>query len=124
MPPIVIKIIAGLVAVGVLVGGFMLWLSVHDAAVIASEKASCETDKAGMISKATYEALQAIAERNRKDAEAAAIASTEAQKRASAARQSQQAAEARLDALAAEAAKNKALSIVSQEDLQWSAAHH
>lgn len=124
MPPFVIKIIAGLVAVGVLVGGFMLWLSAHDATVIASEKASCEADKAGMVSKATYEALEAIAERNRKDAEAAAIAATEAQRRALAARQNQLAAEARIDALAAEAAKNGALSVVSQEDLQWSAAHH
>ncbi len=77
-----------------------------------------------MVSKAEYDAMQAIAERNRKDAEAAAIAATEAQRRASAAKQIQQAAEQRITALEAEAAQNKALSTVTQEDLKWSAAHH
>ncbi len=104
--------------------GFRVWLAAHDASIRSLAEAKCTAEKTAMVSKAEYDAMQAIAERNRKDAEAAAIAATEAQRRASAAKQIQQAAEQRITALEAEAAQNKALSTVTQEDLKWSAAHH
>ncbi|HWU63559.1 MAG TPA: hypothetical protein VN112_16190 [Ensifer sp.] len=124
IPSFFIKPLIGLAVVVAVVIGFMLWLAAHDAAVVASQKAACATEKSDMVSKATFEALQAIADRDRKQAEAAAIAATEAQRRASAAKQSQQAAEARIAALEAEAAQNNALSTVSEEDLKWSGSHH
>lgn len=124
IPSFLLKPLIGLAAIAALIVGFMLWLSAHDAAVIASQKAACASEKSGMVSKATFDALQAIADRNKQQAQAAAIAATEAQRRASVAKQSQQAAEARIAALEQSAAHNDALSTVSEEDLQWSVSHH
>lgn len=95
----------------------------HDAGIRADEAAKCETQKQEMVSKASYDALQAVLEKTERHRQAAAQSAVEAGRRAEALRQAAIAKDATIQRLTAEAATNDMLTSPSEEDLKWSEQH-
>lgn len=112
-----------LIGAVVVIGLFMWWLHMHDSAIRDEERGKCNVRIDGMVTKATFDAFKAIADANARDLKAALLANTEAQKRADAAAVAERNAAAKLAALQDEAAKDAKLSVITDEDIQWSEKH-
>ena len=113
----------GIIVSAVIIGGFLAWLHMHDAAIVEREQAACTLQKQKMVDGAAYDALAATAARDRREAQAAASAAADAEKRATDAESEKEAALRRLASQSADAVKDKTLTSPSAEDFKWLDAH-
>lgn len=123
MQEALIKAAIGIVISIAVIGGFTIWLHMHDAAIVERETEACTLQKQKMVDGAAYDALAATAARDRREAQAAASAAADAEKRATDAESEKDAALKRLASMTADAVKDKALTSPSEEDIKWLDVH-
>lgn len=110
------RAILGVAIIGCFILGFRIWLATHDASVARQATAQ-------MVTKFEHDALTSqLATERRLHAEAKRAAA-EARERAAATQRANDAADAEVERLLAEAAKNGKLSRPTEEDRLWLDQH-
>ncbi len=90
---------------------------------VSSQKAQCEAEKTGLVSRYELTAVQAQLDRERALRAAAEQAATEASNRAAATLRARQAAETEIERLRLEAETDRGLSRPNEGDLKWLSEH-